>query len=246
VDKMLVILPFEQEFYSRYQVDVDFVGHPLLDAINQEDANSDEFLKKNQLDSKPIIALLPGSRKQEIVRMLKVMLAAVPEFPDYQFVIGGAPSVDADFYAPFTRKSKVSVVLNQTYELLRHATAALVTSGTATLETALFGVPQVVCYKGNSISFAIAKRIVDVKYISLVNLIMDRPLLTELIQNDLTAKRIKEELSDLLFNNARRKQLAADYDELRKKLGGAGASALAAEKILAIQANYSEAEHKIG
>jgi lipid-A-disaccharide synthase len=232
VDQMLVILPFEQDFYLGYGIDTKFVGHPLLDAIIDHKAKPDEFLQKNHLGNKPIIALLPGSRKQEISRMLKVMLRVSTDFPDYQFVIGGAPSVEAGFYEPFTRSSQTSVVLNQTYELLHHARAALVTSGTATLETALLGVPQVVCYKGNSISFAIARRIVNVKYISLVNLIMDRKVVTELIQNDLNPERLKQELSAILLDDAKKNRIEKDYADLRKKLGGEGASAKAAKIIL--------------
>jgi lipid-A-disaccharide synthase len=228
VDKMMVILPFEKDFYVNYGFQVDFVGHPLLDAIKQEEIKANDFFQQNKLTEKPLIALLPGSRKQEISRMLQVMLMMVPGFPEYQFVIAGAPSVDLAFYEKFTKGSQIAIVQNQTYPLLRHATAALVTSGTATLETALFGVPQVVCYKGNSISFEIAKRIVKVKYISLVNLIMDREVVTELIQNEMNAYRLKHELLSILHDDDRKKQLALDYKELWQKLGGPGASARAA------------------
>ncbi len=160
--------------------------------------------------------------------MLNVMMEMVPEFPDYQFVIAGAPSVDLSFYEKFIKGSQIAIVQNQTYQLLQHAQAALVTSGTATLETALFGVPEVVCYKGNRISYEIAKRIVKVKYISLVNLIMDREVVTELIQNEMNTARLQHELSTILFDGDRKKQLALDYKALWQKLGGPGASAKAA------------------
>ena len=195
VNKMLVILPFEKDFYKKYGMDVAFVGHPLLDAIQTEALADLDFRDEHNLDPRPIVALLPGSRKQEISRLLNVMLSVVPSFPDYQFVIAGAPSMDESFYNSITGESQVKIVKGQTYRLLQNATAALVTSGTATLETALWGVPEVVCYKANGLSYFIAKRIVDIKYISLVNLIMDKQVVTELIQDDCNPKRIKEELS---------------------------------------------------
>lgn len=232
VDKMMVILPFEKAFYAEYGIEVEFVGHPLLDAIDQAHHVSDEFRQRHKISDKPIIALLPGSRKQEIKRMLKIMLKMVDEFPDYQFVIAAAPSIETSFYHKFDTPGRVSIVQNETYNLLQHASAALVTSGTATLETALFGVPEVVCYRGNRLSFEIARRIVDVKYISLVNLIMDRVVVTELIQYDLNAKRLKKEMTRLLFDEKYLKQLYSDYDDLRQKLGGSGASAKAAQLIL--------------
>jgi lipid-A-disaccharide synthase len=232
VDKMMVILPFEKDFYRNYGFEVDFVGHPLLDAIQQEEVKANDFIQENNLSDKPLIAMLPGSRKQEISRMLQVMMEMIPEFPDYQFVIAGAPSVDLAFYEKFTKERPVVLIQNQTYPLLRHAKAAVVTSGTATLETALFGVPEVVCYKGNKISFEIAKRIVKVKYISLVNLIMDREVVTELIQDEMNATRLKDELAGILHDNDRKKQLESAYKELRQKLGGAGASAKAAQIVV--------------
>lgn len=172
VDAMYVILPFEKAFYDKYNYNVHFVGHPLIDAIADRPQVEDEtFRKEHNLSNKPIIALLPGSRKQEITKMLGIMLSLVNDFDDYQFVIAGAPSQDYDFYKSFIKQDNVSFITNKTYDLLSISNAALVTSGTATLETALFKVPQVVCYKANAISYQIAKRIITLKFISLVNLI---------------------------------------------------------------------------
>lgn len=226
VDKMLVILPFEKDFYDEYRVDAHYVGHPLLDEISKvKFINRINFARQNKLDpKKEIIALLPGSRKQEVSRMLKVMLSVMDKFPDYQFVIGCAPSLTDDFYRSLIGNANVHLVFNKTYQLLQVASAALVTSGTATLETALFYVPEVVCYKGNPISYIIAKNLIKVKYISLVNLIMNKPVLKELIQNDLTSENISEELKQLLTDHKRQRQLLEDYEELRCVLGNAGAS----------------------
>ena len=231
IDQMYVILPFEKEFYKKYGFDVHFVGHPLIDAIadrNQVDENT--FRKEHNLTDKPIIALLPGSRKQEIIKMLGVMLSLVEDYPDYQFVIAGAPSQEFNFYQPFIKNENVAFIANKTYDLLSVSTAALVTSGTATLETALFKVPQVVCYKANAISYQIAKRIITLKFISLVNLIMDREVVTELIQNDLNKNRLKEEL-DRVLDDYERAKLFLDYYDLEIKLGGKGASDKAAGLI---------------
>lgn len=234
VDKMLVILPFEKEFYDEYRVDAHFVGHPLLDELSKvRYVNRSNFARQNKLDpKKEIIALLPGSRKQEVTRMLGIMMKVMDKFPEYQFVIGCAPSLPESFYRELVGNENVHLVFNKTYQLLQVASAALVTSGTATLETALFYVPEVVCYKGNKISYLIAKNLVKVKYISLVNLIMDKPVLKELIQNDLTPKNIEEELSSLLTNHKRQRQLLEDYEDLRCKLGNAGASNNAAAIIV--------------
>lgn len=233
VDHLFAILPFEEEFYQKYDYKVDFVGHPLLDVIENYPMPED-FRAKNQLDDRPIIALLPGSRRQEISKMLEVMLSIVPDFPDHQFVLGGAPSIPADFYDTIIQASQndsVQLVQNQTYDLLTQAEAALVTSGTATLETGLFKVPQVVCYKGNALSYQIAKRLVNVKYISLVNLIVDRPLVKELIQSEFTPSTLKEALQNLL-NPESRELLDSGYEELHAKLGHAGASKRTAQFIL--------------
>ena len=234
VDKMLVILPFEKDFYKNYNYDVYFVGHPLLDVIGKNDkkVNNKLFYKKYNLSEKPIIALLPGSRKQEISTMLNIMLSVNKYFPAYQFVIGGAPSIPEDFYKNLCEKYHVKIVFNQTYDLLKNAEAALVTSGTATLETALIETPQVVCYKGNNISYQIAKRIINVKFISLANLIMDRKIIVELIQNDFNTKNLKIELEKILNDTDYRRQMFENYKKLKEKLGGSGASENAAKIIL--------------
>lgn len=232
IDNMYVILPFEKEFYEKkHHFPVNFVGHPLIDAIeNRTKTEASVFRKENNLDAnKPLIALLPGSRKQEVQKMLAVMLSVTKFFQEYQFVIAGAPSLDLDFYQPYLNPN-VTFVSNKTYDLLSHASAALVTSGTATLETALFKVPQVVCYKANWISYQIAKRIITLEYISLVNLIMKKEVVKELIQKDLSTANLKTELQKIVKGDYREKQLEA-YASLEKMLGGAGASAKAASLI---------------
>ena len=233
VDAMYVILPFEKDFYEKkHQYRVHFVGHPLLDAIAQrQEVDEAIFKAENGLDHRPIIALLPGSRKQEIAEMLKIMLSIVDDYHQYQFVIAGAPSIDYHFYQRFIKEENVHFVSGKTYDLLSISYAALVTSGTATLETALLNIPEVVCYKGNWISYHIAKRIIKLKYISLVNLIMDKPVVTELIQGDLTKKNLKIEL-DKLSTYRHRYEVFKDYVLLREKLGGEGASEKTATLIL--------------
>ena len=232
VDSMYVILPFEKDFYEeKHQYPVHFVGHPLLDAIAARKEVSEEvFKRENGLDERPIIALLPGSRKQEIAKMLSVMLSVVESYHQYQFVIAGAPSLGYDFYKQFIKEENVHFVSGKTYDLLAHSYAALVTSGTATLETALLNVPEVVCYRGNWISYQIAKRVISLKYISLVNLIMDAPVVTELIQGDLNTRNLKAELNKLL-NADYREKLLKDYEALREKLGNEGASERTAQAI---------------
>jgi lipid-A-disaccharide synthase len=233
VDKMYVILPFEKDFYEKkHHYPVAFVGHPLIDAIhNHPSMEAGIFKKENQLNDKPIIAILPGSRKQEITKMLSVMLSVVKDFPGYQFVIAGAPSQEFSFYEGFITNENIKFVSNKTYDLLSNAKAALVTSGTATLETALFKVPEVVCYKGSSISYQIAKRIITLKYISLVNLIMDEEVVTELIQNQCSKKNLQKELKTILDPNYRQ-NLLQKYEVLEEKLGGIGASAKTARLIV--------------
>ena len=234
IDAMYVILPFEKDFYEKkHNFPVHFVGHPLLDAIsNRTEINKHEFRLANQLDKqKPIIALLPGSRKQEVQKMLAIMLSVTKDFPAYQFVIAGAPSLDNSFYHSFTKNANISFVANKTYDLLSISEAALVTSGTATLETAIFKVPQVVCYKANWLSYQIAKRIVTLDYISLVNLIMKKEVVKELIQDDLTTENLTSELNKILELAYRSEQLSA-YNKLEKNLGGIGASNRAAELIV--------------
>ncbi|WP_452221762.1 lipid-A-disaccharide synthase [Lacinutrix salivirga] len=232
VDAMYVILPFVKDFYKQYNYDVHFVGHPLIDAIsNRTQVDEFEFRTQYGLSNKPIIALLPGSRKQEIKKMLSVMLSITKHYNDYQFVIAGAPSQDYAFYKQFIKQSQVHFIDNKTYDLLSVSTAALVTSGTATLETALFKVPQVVCYKGSWLSYQIGKRIITLKYISLVNLIMDKEVVTELIQNDFNSKRLKKEL-DAILDPFERTKFFVSYYELEQKLGGKGASDNTAKLIV--------------
>ena len=232
-DKLFVILPFEKEFFEiKHNFPVEFVGHPLIDAIhNREKTDEISIRKENNLDEKPIIAILPGSRKQEISKMLRVMLSIVSDFPEYQFVIAGAPSQEYHFYEQFLNTKNVQFISNKTYDLLSIATAALVTSGTATLETALFKVPEVVCYKGSWASYQIAKRIITLKYISLVNLIMDEEVVTELIQDECNTTNLKIALSKLL-EDTHRKWLLEQYNDLESKLGGIGASEKTAKLIL--------------
>ncbi len=228
VDKMFVILPFEKAFYKKYEYDVDYVGHPLLDVV-REWRPSEDFRIRNGLSDKPIIALTPGSRRQEVEKILPLMLSVVPYFENYQFVVAGAPGLPNEFYKNMlarhtqTGGAQPALVENQLYDLLQHTEAALTTSGTATLETALFDVPQVVCYKGSEVSYQIAKRIVDVKYISLVNLIAGKAIIPELIQSNLTTVRLIRELR-ALFDEKNRERIKEGYAELKALLGESGAS----------------------
>ena len=228
VDKMFVILPFEKEFYQGFNYPVDFVGHPLLDAIGDTENSINKLSVKNE---KPIIALLPGSRKQEITKILPIMLMMEKHYSNFQFIIAGAPSHTIEFYQPFISNTEVQIVFNQTYQLLKIAKAALVTSGTATLETALLGVPEVVCYKGGAISFGIAKQLIKVKYISLVNLIMDEEIVKELIQSDFNEFNLKAELNNLL-NHETINKILSNYSLLTAKLGGPGASKKTADLMI--------------
>ena len=234
IDKMLVILPFEEAFYNEYDYPVTFVGHPLLDALEQKDTeiSDTDFIVENKLTDKPIIALLPGSRKQEISRMLELMCKTSDSFPDYQFVIAGVSAHSTDFYKKYSGNRDIPIIFGHTYQLLRIAHAALVTSGTATLETALIGTPQVVCYKAGTLSYYIARKLVDVKYISLVNLIMDEQVVRELIQNDCNSVNMKSELEKIAEKGIYRENILNKYKELRIKLGGSGASEKAAKEIV--------------
>jgi lipid-A-disaccharide synthase len=237
VDKMLVILPFEKAFYKKWNYDVEYVGHPLVEVVDNWLLDADRNKQPNDTNSQPsnknTIALLPGSRKQEILIKLPVMLEVAKHFPDYQFVVAKAPGLDEDFYNDLLAPYKnVSWVVNKTYDLLSQSKAALVTSGTATLETALFGVPEVICYKGSNISYSIAKRLVKIKYICLVNLIMDKEVVKELIQHDMTVENCTAALGELLHNSARQEQLKNDYTALKNLLSQGGhASANAAKSI---------------
>lgn len=233
IDKMLVILPFEKEYYhNKWNWEVEYVGHPLVEVVESWQLAA-ENLSQTTAHSPHTIALLPGSRKQEILKKLPVMLEVSKNFPAYQFIVAKAPGLDESFYDELLKPyPNVSYVSGKTYDLLMQSRAALVTSGTATLETALFGVPEVVCYKGNPISYQIAKRLITIKYISLVNLIMDKEVVKELIQNDLTVANLNQELTNLLNNPQRIAQLKEDYRQLKEKLQqGGNASVKAAASI---------------
>ena len=237
IDKMMVILPFEESYYKdKWKYEVEYVGHPLVSVI--EKAKNEVQLTPPEtgspLNDKNIIALLPGSRKQEILKKLPIMLEASKKFPEYRFIIAKASSLDDAFFQPMIENyPQVRSIRNKTYELLTRSKAALVTSGTATLETALFGVPQVVCYKGSPISYAIAKRVIKVKYISLVNLIMNRPIVKELIQQDLTVENITSELRKITGDPENILRIQNDYRELKQLLEKKGnASVKAASSIL--------------
>ncbi|MEM7105355.1 MAG: lipid-A-disaccharide synthase [Bacteroidota bacterium] len=230
VDEMFVILPFEADFYAKYNFKVHFVGHPLLDVVDNFNQDQQKTGLTVQPNNKPIIALLPGSRKQEIKRMLPIMLEITDQFPDYQFVVAGAPGISKDFYESLLSEVTIGIVENQTYALLGKAKAALVTSGTATLETALFGVPQVVCYRGNQWSYYLARQLVNVDFIALVNLIMSRKVVTELIQSDLNTTNLIKELKNILEGEERQTMKSAFMD-LREKLGNKGASERTASLI---------------
>jgi lipid-A-disaccharide synthase len=240
VERMFVILPFEKDFYARYHYPVDFVGHPLLDAITPEYPfmDSASFRDRFGLDARPIVALLPGSRKQEIGRILPVMTAMADVFTEYQFIIGGISSVPQGIYQSALKNHDVRIIFDHTYDLVKNAYAAIVASGTATLETALLATPQVICYRGGYLSFQIARRLVDVKYIGLVNLIMDRAIVQELIQKDLNPHNLKSELSRLLHDEGYRAGIRDDYQHLVMKLGGSGASARTAAMIIAALKNH--------
>jgi len=231
IDKMLVILPFEKNYFKeKWNWDVEYVGHPLVKVI--EEYKEEHSVQGNHQLTK-VVALLPGSRKQEILKKLPVMLEVSKAFPSYKFIVAKAPGQEDSFYDTLLAfYTNVSSVRGQTYSLLLEADAALVTSGTATLETALFGVPEVVCYKGSNISYQIAKRLIKIKYISLVNLIMDKPVVKELIQHELTVENLTTELKALLTDESRKQQLKEDYAALKNILSAGGdASAKAAKSI---------------
>ncbi|ARK12996.1 lipid-A-disaccharide synthase [Fibrella sp. ES10-3-2-2] len=224
VDRLFVILPFEKTFFRTYDYEVEYVGNPLLDALVNHQPAPNVVARLKQVD-KPLVALLPGSRRQEIVSMLPVMLETTRQFPDYRFVVGTVSNLPNELYDQLLADYPlVERVADAAYDLLSAATAALVTSGTATLETALLNVPQVVCYRTSWLSYAIASQVIAVPYISLVNLIVDRPLVTELIQNDLTPQRVGAELTMVLPGGARRADVLAGYVDLHERMGSPGAS----------------------
>ena len=230
VDQMLVILPFEKDFYKKHQMEVAYVGHPLIGAVAaQKERSVDASLQFE----KPVIALLPGSRAQEIRQKLPIMLSVARHFPNHQFVVAAAPAQPLALYKELVGSLPVKIIAGKTYEILQVAEAALVTSGTATLETALFGVPQIVCYRGNPVSYQLAKRLIKVKYISLVNLILDAPVVPELIQDALNKENLVRELGKLTSpNSAHRAQMLAQYEKLWNLLGSTDASAEAARLIV--------------
>ena len=230
VDKLFCILPFEVDFYKSWGMEVDYVGNPLLDAIAAFTPDPD-FRTNNSIGTKPIVALLPGSRKQEILKILPEMLSTAARFNDYQFVIAGAPNFDLEFYQQFIGEQQITVVFSNTYNLLVNAQAAIVTSGTATLETALFHIPEVVVYKTSTISVFIARMVIKIRFISLVNLIMDRLVVKELIQEDCNPDKISEELN-VILNGAGREKMLADYSELSDKMGTPGASEKTAKLVV--------------
>ena len=224
VDRMFVIFPFEIDFYNKFDYQVDYVGNPLMDAIEGFKPETD-FKKKHNLDQeRPVIALLPGSRRQEIINMLDLMLTVQPHFPDYQFVIAGVKNLPSSLYEPYEVRENVSVVYEATYDLLTVSEAALVTSGTATLETALLNIPEVVCYKTSGFSYAVAKKLIRVPFISLVNLIMEKEVVRELIQDELNEKQLVSELKGILKNGDKRKTQLDNYAILHERVGGSGAS----------------------
>jgi lipid-A-disaccharide synthase len=223
VDKMFVIFPFEKEFFQKFDYEVEYVGNPLFDAIDDFTPNPN-FRKDTRLGQKPIIALLPGSRKQEVETMLGLMMSQVYEFPDYQFVIGAVSNLPKELYARWQSIFPVKIVMDDAYNLLSVADAALVTSGTATLETALFNIPQVVCYKGGWAAYQVYKRVIRVPFVSLVNLIAGREVVKELLQNDLTKENLFTELSKITINQTTRQNQLDGYAEIKNILGEKGAS----------------------
>ena len=234
VDELYVILPFEKDFYKKFDFNVHYLGHPLLDAVDDFKATVVDkklIYTENNLSDKPIIALLPGSRKQEVSVKLPIMLNAVRSFEGYQIIIAGAPSLSPDFYLQFINETD-KIIFGKTYDLLEIAEAAVVTSGTATLETALFKVPQVVCYKSSNFSYQIAKRLIKIKFISLVNLILNREAVKELIQKDCNATLIEQELSEIIVGGKKREKMLNDYNELEQILGAGGASSKIAHALL--------------
>lgn len=232
IDKLFIIFPFEKEFYKKHNYEVEYVGNPILDAVDTEKKDITVFKKKYKLNDKKIIALLPGSRKQEIKHNFPGMLKVAEKFTDYQFLVAAAPSLGKNIFQKYIKNKNVKLIYNDTYELLKHSEAAIVTSGTATLETAVLNVPELVCYKGDHISYQIAKRLVKVDYISLVNLIMQKEVIKEFIQYDMTVENICNELELLLHNDVYRINMLNNFAELKIKLGGKGASERAAGIIV--------------
>lgn len=231
-DKMFIIFPFEKDFYKKSDYDVEYVGNPIMDAIDTKKTNIEEFRKKYNLNNKKIIALLPGSRKREIQHNFPLMLKVSELFPEYQFVVAAAPSLEKNIFFKYIKDEDIKLIYNDTYEILRHSEAAIVTSGTATLETAILNVPELVCYKGDNISYHIAKHFVKVDYISLVNLVMKKEVIKEFIQYNMTEENITNELKLILNNYVYRNKMLSEFENLRNILGGKGASERTAEIIV--------------
>jgi len=237
VDRMFVILPFEKDFYKQFNYEVDYVGNPVLDAISQFTPNP-SFQKDNSLEEKPIIAVLPGSRSAEIESTLFRMLSILPSFPDHQFVVGGVDNYPSSYYEQFRRNGRVHIVYEQTYDLLHNAEMAIVTSGTATLETAIMRVPQVVVYRVNFISYYAIKLLIKVKFISLVNLIAGKEVVKELIQDDFSPANLRQELQKLKMGEPGRLRILQGYEDVIQKTGKAGASEKAAELMVSYLKGY--------
>jgi lipid-A-disaccharide synthase len=235
VKRMFVILPFEVAFYNKHNVNAEYYGNPVLDSVaafEEQEGKSEHIMAKAEIDE-PVIALLAGSRKQEISALLPEMLKIIPAFPGYKFVIAGAPSISPDFYSKFMDSYKVEIVYNQTYRLLHHSTAAVVTSGTATLETALLNVPEVVVYKTSPVTLFIGRFFVKVKFFSLVNLILDKEVVRELLQENLS-EDISLELKRILHDKTYRQNMLDNFGKLRKILGTPGVADKVASRIYQI------------
>jgi len=235
VDQMFVIFPFEEEYYKRHRYQVYFEGNPLIDSISRFEGNMvsrEEFMKRNGLDNRPLIGIIPGSRIQEVKRNLPVMLKMTEHYPEFQFLVAGFPTLDRDMYANMICNRKVHLLFDQTREIMKFAKAAIVTSGTATLETALLKTPQVVCYRAHPLSYLMARMLVKIKHISLVNLIMQRTVVTELIQGDLNPERLKQEMDLLLYDAATIRRILDDYETLASMLGEPGVSKRIASRII--------------
>lgn len=235
IDKLYTILPFETAFFQKYDYEVEYVGNPLKDAIATYSYDA-HFRATHQLDERPILAILPGSRKMELDKILPAMLEAARNFKEYQIIVAGASNLPSSYYDQF-ELSSYKIIFGKTYDILANAELAMVTSGTATLETALFKVPQVVCYRANSLSVFIARRLVDIKFISLVNLIMDDQVVTELIQEDCTPEKITSELNLLKLNTPERARMLEKYNALLERVGAPGASERAAKSMVSFVKN---------
>ncbi len=232
IDKLFIIFPFEKEFYKQFNYEVEYVGNPIMDAIDISEPDFSAFKNKYNLSERKIIALLPGSRKQEIKHNFPTMLKVAKNFPDYQFIVAAAPSLEKEVFEKYTEGFNIKLIYDDTYELLKHSEAAIVTSGTATLETAILNTPELVCYKGDYISYQIAKRLIKIDFVSLVNLVMQKEVIKELLQYEMTAENITKELELLLNDKAYKDNMLVNFDKLREKLGGKGASKRTAEIIV--------------